>query len=64
MSQTMEGMIVNVERSPTEIGIRSHILVIFVNDLPDVVNKECIMYVFGDDTKLWRGIIDAVYNKI
>ena len=60
----MEGMIVNVERSPTEIGIRSHILVIFVNDLPDGVNKEYIMYVFGDDTKLSRGIIDAVYNKI
>ena len=37
--------------------------VIFINDLPDVVDEGSIMYMFADDTKLSREIMDVVDNQ-
>ena len=40
------------------------LFVIFINDLPDVVDEDSILYMFADDTKLSREIMDAVDNQI
>ena len=40
------------------------LFVICINDLPDVVDEDSILYIFAGDTKLSWEIMDAVDNQI
>ena len=40
------------------------LFVVYINDLPDKVTEDSMLYIFADDTKLSKAILDVSYAEI